>query len=244
MPELDFKIEYAAQKNVVEKNALPVIIVAAGSASRMCGINKIFATICNVPLIVHTLRAFERSGYISRIIIVARQEDILKIQLITENYNITKVSDIVAGGKNRQESVKNGFSRLANGEESVLIHDGARPVVSDKIIKETVLALKEHKSVACAVPSKDTVKRIDGNGIVCKTLNRDELVCVQTPQGVRVKEYRTALENTEFSAFTDDTSIMESIGEKTIIIPGDYHNIKITTPEDLIIAEHYLKGEE
>ncbi len=241
MPALECKIEYTAVANTINEDAVPVIIVAAGSASRMNGIDKIFAELCGVPLIVHTLRSFENSEHISRIIVVVKNEDILKMQQLTQCYNITKVSDIVAGGDNRQESVKNGFSRLGADAQFVLIHDGARPLVSDNVISNVACALREHKSVACAVPVKDTVKRVNNSGIVCETLKRDELVSVQTPQGVAVYEYLSALENANLSCFTDDTSIMESQGIKTYITCGDYHNIKITTREDLVIAEQYLK---
>ena len=133
---------------------------------------------------------------------------------------------------------------MGKNDVSVLIHDGARPVVSENIIENVVLALKDHKSVACAVAAKDTIKRVDNEGIVKETLNRSELVCVQTPQGVRIEDYINALQYINLTDFTDDTSIMESIGIKSKIVPGDYHNIKITTPEDLVIAQYFLKEDE
>lgn len=243
MTGLKYEIEYA-QECTSNQDALPVIVVAAGNSHRMGGINKVFAPIFNIPVIVHTLRAFERSKFITRIIIVSKQEDILDLQNIIGKYGVTKVTDIVCGGENRQESVKNGLSRLSKDEVSVLIHDGARPVVSENVIENVVLALKEHKSVTCAVASKDTVKRINNNGIVKETLDRNELVCVQTPQGVRIEDYIKAVQDINLSEFTDDTSIMESVGNETFIVSGDYHNIKITTPEDLVIAQYYLKEDE
>jgi len=243
MPDLDYKIEYE-QECASDDYALPVIVVAAGNAQRMGGINKVFAPIYNIPVIVHTLRAFERSKFISRIIVVSKQEDMLDMQKNIEKFSIKKVTDIICGGASRQESVKNGLLRLGKNDVSVLIHDGARPVVSENIIENVVLALKDHKSVACAVAAKDTIKRVDNEGIVKETLNRSELVCVQTPQGVRIEDYINALQYINLTDFTDDTSIMESIGIKSKIVPGDYHNIKITTPEDLVIAQYFLKEDE
>lgn len=245
MSALECKIEYDTVPDNTDKDSIPVIIVAAGSASRMNGIDKIFFPLCGVPLIVHTMRAFENCRYISNIIIVAKETDVLKLQQLTEKYNITKVTDIVKGGENRQESVKNGFSRLKKDAKNVLIHDGARPIVSQEVIIGVYKALKEHKCVTCAVRVKDTVKRLDESGYVFETLNRNELVCVQTPQGVCVEEYLSAINNADISLFTDDTSIMESVGIKTYITMGDYRNIKVTTREDLVVAEQYLReGQE
>lgn len=241
MVNLETKIEYDFGVETLSKRAVPVIIAAAGNSSRMQGISKIFESVCGVPVIIHTLRAFENSPLISRIILVTKSEDILKLQLLVDEYGISKVSDIVAGGSNRQESVKNGLLAVGDSDENVLIHDGARPMVTGKVIENVVNALEENKCVVCGVKVKDTVKEIGKDGFVLRTLKREDLISVQTPQGVRIADYSEALSNADTEKFTDDASVMESVGIKTFVTDGDYKNIKITTKEDLIIAEAYLR---
>lgn len=225
-----------------ETKGLPVIIVAAGSSSRMQGINKQFLTLGDKPVIVKTLLAFEKSKYISRIILVTRKEDIFALQLLAEEYSVSKLTDIVEGGNNRQESVLQGFGRLSTDEYAVLIHDGARPFVTDDIIGAVAENLNSYPAVTCGVKVKDTIKQITTDGVVEKTLQRDTLFAVQTPQGVKTSEYKDALNKVgDLSLFTDDTSIMESAGYTVKCVEGSYRNIKITTPEDIVIAESYLK---
>lgn len=219
------------------RNGLPVIIVAAGSSTRMNGKNKLFLELNGIPVIAKTLLAFENCEKIKNIILVTRDEDILSMQLVAEKYMITKLSDIVCGGENRQKSVLNGFARLDENDKNVLIHDGARPLVSERIICDVADALEKYSAVTCAVRLKDTVKETDEKGMVIKTLDRKSLVAVQTPQGVNACEYLKAAENADLSLFTDDTSVMEAAGYEVFTVEGDYKNIKITTPEDIFAAE-------
>ena len=241
MVDLKSEIEYSAATEDCSKKAVPVIIVAAGNSVRMQGISKIFEPLCGIPVIVHTLRAFEKSKFISQIILVSKSEDILRLQLLADEYGISKVTDIVEGGSNRQESVKKGLAVVDEGKENVLIHDGARPLVSERVIADVVTALEHNKCVVCAVKVKDTIKELGEDGFVSKTLDRSRLISVQTPQGVRVLDYRKALEKVDASQFTDDASIMESVGIKTFVTDGGYRNIKITTREDITAAEEFLK---
>lgn len=219
------------------ESGIPVIIVAAGSSRRMKGKNKLFLELNGIPVIAKTLLAFENCEKIRNIILVTRDEDILPMQSLAERYMITKLSDIVCGGENRQKSVLNGFSRLDENDKNVLIHDGARPLVSERIICDVTAALEKYSAVTCAVKLKDTVKQTDKDGKVIKTLDRESLVAVQTPQGVNISKYLKATENAELSLFTDDTSIMEAAGYDVFTVEGDYKNIKITTPEDILAAE-------
>lgn len=238
----ELKLEYEiASEN---KKGIPVIIAAAGSSSRMAGVNKQFADLCGIPVIIRTLLAFQRSDAISRIIVVTSKDSINEIQLLCSKYMIDKLTDILEGGANRAESVKKGVARL--GEEGyVLIHDGARPLISDEVICRVADALKTNCAVTCAVPLKDTVKKVDRNGVVIETPIREELVAVQTPQGVDVKKYKEALDKADdLSVFTDDMSVMEWAGYSVATVKGDYKNIKITTPEDIIIASALLESEE
>ncbi len=227
-----------------KNDGIPVIIVAAGNSTRMGGINKQFLELGAIPVIVRTLLAFEKSKFISRIILVTREDDIFALQLLAEKYSVSKLTDIVAGGNNRQQSVLNGLHRLSDSETAVLIQDGARPFVTEEIIGNVATALENFSAVTCGVKVKDTVKQISLDSIVEKTLDRNSLFAVQTPQGVKTAEYKKAISEIEdLSLFTDDTSIMEAAGYKVKCVEGSYKNVKITTPEDIAVAESYLKTE-
>lgn len=235
------------QYEIKEKpiDGVPVIVVAAGNFTRMNGINKQLMELCGIPVIIRTLMAFQRCDDISDIILVVRADDVFELQMLTEKYKITKLTDIVCGGSSRQESVMNGLSRVAKEQKCVLIHDGARPLVDSNIIHSVVTALKDNHGAIPAVKSKDTIKQVDEHGVVVKTIPRDNLVLVQTPQGVRTEEYRKAVEQSgdEICEFTDDASLMEAAGYKVAVVEGNYRNIKITTREDIALAEVYLKEE-
>lgn len=234
------KLEYEIKE--VAPDGVTVIIVAAGSSTRMNGENKQFVEIDGIPVIARTMLAFERSSVIKRIILVTRTEDIFATQLIAEKYSLSKLSDIVCGAETRQQSVLKGFERLDEADEKVLVHDGARPLVTTEIIAAVAEALKTNEAVTCAVRLKDTVKQTDNNGRAVKTLDRSSLVAVQTPQGVWVKEYLRAVRNAaDVAGFTDDMSVMESAGYMPYIVEGSYKNIKITTPEDVIAARAYSR---
>ena len=242
MQKTELKLRYELVD--IKENAMPVIIVAAGNSTRMNGVNKQFIKLQDIPLVARTLLCFENSAYVSRIILVTKEEDIPSMQILAEKYSVSKLTDIVKGGANRQESVCNGMAMLKEDENNVLIQDGARPFADERIIGDVAEALGEYSAATCGVKVKDTVKEITKDGISAKTLNRDSLFAVQTPQGVRVKAYKSALARFEdLSVFTDDTSIMEAAGYKVKCVEGSYRNIKITTPEDLIIAEFFLKEE-
>ncbi len=241
MQNTELKLEY----NVCEKaqGGMPVIVVAAGASSRMNGTNKQLTLLGGIPVLMRTLLAFENSDDISNIILVVRDEYLFEIQMLTHKYMINKISDIVCGGASRQESVLKGFSRLKETDKCVLIHDGARPFADNTIINNVCTALQKCSAVTCGVKVKDTIKEIDQNGKVVKTLNRENLVSVQTPQGVNVAEYLKATQSIDVSQFTDDTSIMEAAGYEVYVVDGSYKNIKITTVEDIACAEGFL-GEE
>ena len=242
MKQTELKLQFEIVDN--KTDGIPVIIVAAGNSTRMGGINKQFLELGGVPVIVRTLLAFEKSEYISRIILVTREEDIFALQLLAEKYSVSKLTDIIFGGNNRQQSVLNGLGRLSKNETKVLIQDGARPFVTEEIIGNVADALESYSAVTCGVKVKDTIKQISPDGISEKTLDRSLLFSVQTPQGVKTAEYKKAIaEINDLSSFTDDTSIMEAVGHKIKCVEGSYRNIKITTPEDIAVAESYLKND-
>ena len=242
MIKTEFKLEYKSEQSYEDK--MPVIIVAAGNSSRMKGTNKQLLELCGIPVIVRTLNVFEKSPLISKIILVTRKEDVLLMQGLCEEYNISKVSDITEGGKDRFSSVLNGFERLSVSDKKVLIHDGARPLVDNQIIGNVCAALQNCDAVVCAVKVKDTVKRVDEKGYVIETPERDSLYAVQTPQGVDVSLYKSAAEKiSDTATVTDDAFVMENAGHRVKIVSGSYSNIKITTPDDVTLAKLFI-GEE
>lgn len=223
-----------------KSNRVPVIIVAAGSSMRMRGIAKQFTEICGIPAIVHTLSAFENSTAISNIIVVTKAEFLLHMQQLAEKYNIKKISDITVGGNTRQESVLKGLECVRNSRYA-LIHDGARPLVSQQLINRVVCELPHYDCVACGVKVTDTIKSVKSDGTVDKTLDRNTLISVQTPQGVNVEKYLEIAKNADVTAFTDDASVFESAGVSVKIVEGDYANIKITTPGDILTVQNFIE---
>ncbi len=237
MEKLDYKLDFSYETE--RTGGVPVIVLAAGSSQRMKGISKQFLNLCGIPAIIHTLLAFEKSHEISRIILVTKDEYVCDMSKLAEKFMITKLTDIVSGGSTRQESVKNGLEKIT--EEFVLIHDGARPLVTEEIISRVCEQLSFSDAVICAVPVKDTVKKVNADGFIESTIPRETLFSAQTPQGVSVKKYNEVLKNIDCSDFTDDASIMENAGYKVKVVMGDYTNIKITTQEDISVAESFLE---
>lgn len=235
------KLDYSVCK---ESNqvAIPVIIVAAGNSSRMGGEDKQLISVAGVPVIARTLMSFERSPFISRIILVTRERSIPGIQLIAEKYFISKLSDITVGSDTRQESVVCGIERLSPNENKVLVSDGARMFVTGRMIEDCVKALLKHDGCLCAVKVYDTVKSVEGDSVK-QTIDRNGLYLAQTPQGITVSLYKKAMKNADLSLFTDDASVLESVGADVVTVSGDRKNIKITTPEDIALAEVLVKGE-
>lgn len=242
MIKTEFKLEYKTEEDF--KDALPVIIVAAGNSSRMQGTNKQFLELDGIPVIARTLSVFEKSPFISKIILVTRDEDIPVMQMLCSDFGITKLTDITKGGSDRFSSVLNGIDRLDTADGKVLIHDGARPLVDNRIIGNICAAMQNEDAVICAVPVKDTVKKADESNYVTETPDRSSLYAVQTPQGVNVELYKKFADKIEDTALvTDDASVMERGGVKVKIVNGSYKNIKITTPEDVSLAQMLLNGE-
>ncbi len=221
-------------------DGIPVIIVAAGASSRMNGADKQFINICGIPVIARTLLAFERSPDISKIILVTREKSLKDMRIIAEKYMISKLSDIVVGAATRQESVVCGLECLDINEDKVLISDGARMFVSKKIISDCVQALKNHDGCVTAVKVNDTVKKVDNSKVV-STVDRTPLYLAQTPQGITVSLYRKMLESLDITALTDDSSVLEAGGFDVAVVDGDRKNIKITTQDDIALAEILVK---
>lgn len=216
------------------------VIVAAGSASRMGGIDKVMAPLGGEPMICRTVRAFQDCDAIKEIVIVTREDLILPItQLCTA---FTKVRAVVRGGSSRQESVKLGLSAFSEKMELAAVHDGARPLISQAVIDRTVRAAHTYGGAAPAIPVKDTIKVYEG-GFIASTPGRETLRAVQTPQVFDLDLLRGALEKAEKdgAAVTDDCSAVERLGMKIRLVEGEERNLKVTTPMDLKIAEMLLE---
>ena len=222
------------------------IIVAAGNSTRMGGVNKQFLLIDGVPVLVRTLLAFSQSGFISEIIISAREQDIAEIYTMIKDYGIKKVKTIIKGGETRQKSVFNAIGCCSSNCEYLAIHDGARPLVSNEIIEDTVESAFNFGAAATATRVKDTIKVVNQENIITDTPNRETLWAVQTPQVFNKKLYLDALKNVAGSeSFTDDCKLVEVFGYNVHITEGSYENIKITTPEDVVVAEAFInRGED
>ena len=211
------------------------VIVAAGSASRMGGIDKVMAELKGEPMIVHTVRAFQSCDAISEIVIVTREDLILPITKLTNEFD--KVTAVVIGGKSRQESVSLGMNALSEKCELAAIQDGARPLVTWELIDRVVRAAHAYGAAAPGIPVKDTVKVVAG-GVVKATPDRKTLQAIQTPQVFDFDLLRGALKRAraEGAEITDDCSAVERLGMSIKIVEGDERNLKVTTPMDLEIV--------
>ena len=216
------------------------VIVAAGNASRMGGIDKVMAELDGEPMIVRTVRAFQNCDAIKEIVIVTRPDLIQPISGLCRGFD--KVQAVVAGGSSRQESVGRGLNALSKQVKLVAIQDGARPLITRAVIDRTVRAAHTYNAAAPAIPVKDTIKVVKG-GVVIATPDRATLQAVQTPQVFDLSLLRGALKKAEEdgAAVTDDCSAVELLGMSIKIVEGDERNIKVTTPMDLKIAELLLE---
>ena len=219
------------------------VIVAAGNASRMGGIDKVMAELKGEPMIVRTVRTFQECDAISEIVIVTRPDLILPITGLTRS--MSKVKAVVAGGKSRQESVNLGLNALSDKVKLAAIQDGARPLITWQVIDRVVQAAHTHGAAIPAVPVKDTIK-IGNGGVIENTPDRATLFAAQTPQVFDFDLLRGALKKAEQdgATVTDDASAVEHLGMKVKIVEGDERNIKVTTPMDLKIAEKLLEEME
>lgn len=223
------------------------LIVAAGKGTRMGSkVSKQFLKLKNKPVLYYTLKTFEECKYIDEIILVLSAEEIKYCtDEIVNKYNIRKVKKIVVGGNERQDSVFYGLKAMDECEV-VLIHDGARPFVTEDVIHSGIKYAREYGACSCGVKPKDTIKIKDSNGFSIATPERDSLFSVQTPQCFKYDIiYQCHLRLREESIkVTDDTMLVERYGNKVYLYEGNYRNIKITTPEDMLIAETIVSAVE
>jgi len=221
------------------------LIPAAGMGTRMGKtVPKQFLLLGDKPLLAHTLLVFQHAPEIDEIIPILSQEDMeVCLRDVVEKYHLTKVKTLVVGGKERQDSVANGLKKLEKDASIVLIHDGVRPFVTHEMIRESVDRARGGACIAVGVPIKDTIKEVDNKMIVIRTLERNRLWAIQTPQVFPLAVLRHAYEESYKHKIygTDDATLVERAGGRVQVIMGSYDNIKITTPEDLNLAEEILK---
>ena len=222
------------------------LVAAAGSSTRMGGINKLLQPLDGVPVLVRTLTALQRAGRIDEIVVAAREEDVVEISRLCRTYGITKCAKVVRGGESRTHSVLLAVLEARPDAELLAVQDGARPLVTPELIDAVAEAAARTAAAAPAVPVKDTVKVVRADGTVDRTLDRDALRAVQTPQIFEASILKAALQSAleAGAAVTDDCSAVERLGKRVYLVEGDEENLKITTPVDLLLAEAILKDRE
>lgn len=223
-----------------------VMVLAAGQGKRMkAGKNKQFIELEGKPVIIHTLTVFENDPMCEEIKLVINEKEVPLFESLLESYGISKVSEMVPGGKERQDSVYNGLLRMENAE-IVLVHDGARPFIRQEVIRRLVEKAKQDGAAIVGVPVKDTIKKVNPDLLIEETVERAALWMIQTPQAFQYSILQKAHLQAKEEQYmgTDESSLVERIGMPVHMVEGDYENIKLTTPEDLIVAEAILKKQK
>lgn len=233
---------------MIDNLKVAVLIAAAGMSNRMkSDINKTFLLIDGKPILSHTINKFEKSKYVDEIIVLARDEE---IDYVNENIiapgNFKKIKAVIAGGNSRQNSIKNGLKIVGDDIDIILTHDGARPFVHVDTIDSAIESTLELRAVVVGVPVKDTIKSVfdDGGTKIYLTPKRSLLWSAQTPQIFYAEDLRRAYIYAEREGIegTDDSSLVEKYGLQVSMVMGSYDNIKITTPEDLVLAELFRRS--
>ena len=237
----------ALSKTANKPHFTSAIIAAAGSGTRMCsegGTTKQLLTLCDMPVIVRTLKAFEECELINEIIVVAREDEIPVYDEYKEKYSLTKLRAVIAGGETRQESVLRGFEAISDKSEFVAIHDGARCLITAEKIRSVLAEAYRTGASTAATRATDTVKRSNSKNYITETLDRSELWLAQTPQCFKTELYRAAAYIAKEDGFTatDDNALAEHLGFDVKLVDTGTDNIKITTPADLAIAEVILRN--
>ena len=233
--------------SAIRKKTLPkscsAVIVAAGSARRMEGIDKILAPLGELPVLVHTLYAFQDCDCFDEVIVVTREDLIVEISRLCKEYGLDKVRKVIVGGAERTHSVRNGLREVRPDAQLIAIHDGARPLVTQSILEKTVLRASVCGAAAPVIPITDTVKKVESE-LITGTIDRSELFAIQTPQIFEAGLIKAAVEKaiTDGEVLTDDCACVERLGMKVAVTEGSKENIKITTPFDLLLGSAILES--
>lgn len=224
---------------------LGVVIVAAGKGSRMgTQESKQYLLLNDKPILVHTLELFERFDAVNSIALVTGADDVQRCSRYVEEYGLGKVGHILQGGKERQDSVYQGLLALNGAVDWVMVHDGVRPFAAIEHLTACLHQAMKTEAAVLAVPVKDTIKVVDGTGVIQSTPDRSSLWAIQTPQAFRLSVLLEAHERARQEGFigTDDAMLVERMGVRVSVVEADYYNIKITTPEDLPWAEWIIRN--
>ncbi|MBI2852368.1 MAG: 2-C-methyl-D-erythritol 4-phosphate cytidylyltransferase [Chloroflexi bacterium] len=216
------------------KEKVGVVIAAAGSSQRMGGIDKMFAPLAGQPLLAREIDVFQQCEAVDQIVLVLNEANLEQGRLLVSECKFSKVTDVCPGGARRQDSVGNGLTRLKSCNW-VIVHDGARPLVSADLIMRGLEAAAETGAAIAAVPMTDTVKMVDRDGFVERTLERQDLWAVQTPQVFRFAIINEAYHHAR-NDVTDDAALVEHLGCRVKVYISSYDNIKVTTPADLALV--------
>lgn len=226
-----------------QKPCCSAVVVAAGSSTRM-GMDKLMLPLGDIPVIVHTLRAVQAAPSVGEIVLVTREDLLVPMSQLCQDYAIFKVTKVVRGGNSRIQSVRLGILEVSRDAQVVAIHDGARPFVSVDVIERAVAQAMDTGAAAPAVPVKDTIK-VAHDGLVESTPDRNSLFAVQTPQVFEASLIKAALQKAldDGVELTDDCAAVERLGMRVSLTRGDERNLKLTTPEDLAVARAMLELE-
>lgn len=226
------------------KNSL--IILLAGNSTRFSNkIKKQFFSINNKPLIYYTISSFEKSPLIDEISLVCQKEDKTLLNKIIEQYNFKKIINIVIGGKTRQESVKNAIDSLSlKDDDNLLIHDGARPLVSSSFIENIIKALENNEAATAAIKMEDTIAIANNDFVISSFEDREKYYRIQTPQAFKFGVIKMAHELAKNDSASDDAQLVKAIGKKVAIVLGDKKMFKVTTLEDAFYIESIVKNEQ
>lgn len=222
------------------------IITAAGFGHRMGGgKKKQFLLLGGVPLIIHTLERFQSSSLITEIILLIPEDDIAYCKKkVISNYNFTKLKKIIPGGEKRQDSVFNGLQEASKEMEMIVVHDGVRPFLTKNILETAITEAKKKGAAVVAIPVKDTLKKISGQRILSERVSRDSLWRIQTPQvfkkEILIHAFKKAREDNFYG--TDESTLVARSGVPVYVVGGSELNIKITTPEDMVLGESIFRS--
>lgn len=222
------------------------LVAAAGTSSRMGGVDKMMEVLDGVPVLARTLMALQAAQSVDEIIVATREESLVEISRLCRTYGVTKCTKVVRGGETRVHSVFLAAMEASPETKLLAVQDGARPLVTPEMIDCVVAAAARCGAAAPAIPVKDTVKVVKDGGAVEATLDRSSLRAVQTPQVFEASVLKAALQSAleEQAPITDDCSAVERLGKVVFLVEGDEENLKITTPTDLLLAEAILQGRE
>ena len=239
-------LPYLKKIRDVRRPRCAALVAAAGSSSRMGGVNKLLEPLDGIPVLARTLQALQSAERVDEIIVATRESDLVEIAQLCHTYGITKCKKVVRGGESRAHSVMLAALEAGSDTELLAVQDGARPLVTPALIDDVISQAARCGAAAPAVPVKDTIKSVRADGAVEQTLARSQLRAVQTPQVFTADLLKAALQAVleQGVQVTDDCSAVERLGKVVFLTEGDESNLKITTPGDLILAEAILRARE